>query len=89
MARNTPDLRILAVSGTRIALRVTPKASRNEVLAAETPDAPLRIYVTTVPEGGKANAAVLKLLSKALGVPKSRLSVVQGETSRDKLVQID
>ena len=41
-----------------------------------------------MPEGGKANAAVLKLLSKALGVPKSRLRIVQGETGRDKVVEI-
>jgi uncharacterized protein YggU (UPF0235/DUF167 family) len=44
--------------------------------------------VTTVPEGGKANAAVLKLLAKALGVPKSRLAIVQGETGRDKVIEI-
>lgn len=89
MARNTPDLSPLAVPGTRIALRVTPKASRNAVVPAECPGGPLRIYVTTAPEGGKANAAVLKLLAKALGLPKSRLTIVQGDTGRDKLVQID
>ena len=53
-----------------------------------TEGAVLRVYVTTVPEGGKANAAVLKLLAKALGVPKSRLRIVQGETGRDKVVEI-
>lgn len=89
MARNTPDLSALARSGNRIALRVTPKASRNAIVPGDAPDAPVRVYVTTVPEGGKANASVLKLLSKALGVPKSRLRVVQGETGRDKLVEID
>lgn len=88
MARSIPDFSALAVPGARLALRVTPKASRNAVLAPETEGAPLRVYVTSVPEGGKANAAVLKLLSKALGVPKSRLRIVQGETGRDKVVDI-
>ncbi|MGI3184395.1 DUF167 domain-containing protein [Nioella aestuarii] len=88
MARIVPDLSALAVPGTRIAMRVTPKASRNALVPADTSDGPLRVYVTTAPESGKANAAVLKLLAKALGLPKSRLSIVQGETGRDKLVEI-
>lgn len=89
MARTIPDLSTLALPGARIALRVTPKASRNAVVPAEAAGDPLRVYVTTAPEGGKANAAVLKLLAKALGVPKSRLRIVQGETGRDKLIEID
>lgn len=88
MARSTPDLSALAISGNRLTLRVTPKASRNAIVPAETSGDPLRVYVTTAPEGGKANAAVLKLLAKALGVPKSNLTIVQGETGRDKLVEI-
>ena len=55
----------LAASGAEIAVRVTPRAARNAVLIKE---GQIRIYVTTVPEGGKANAAVQKLLAKALGV---------------------
>lgn len=76
-----PDLSTLATPNTVIQVRVTPKASRNTI---ERNGDTLRIYVTTVPEDGKANAAVIKLLSKALGVPKSRLSLVRGQTSRDK-----
>jgi uncharacterized protein YggU (UPF0235/DUF167 family) len=41
-----------------------------------------------MPEAGKANAAVLALLAKALGVPKSALSIVRGETGRDKRVRL-
>ncbi len=88
MAKTSTDLSHLAVPGTRLSLRVTPKASRNAVAAPEADGDPLRVYVTTVPEGGKANAAVLKLLSKALGLPKSRLEIVQGATGRDKVVEI-
>jgi uncharacterized protein YggU (UPF0235/DUF167 family) len=49
----------------------------------------LRVYVTTVPEDGKANAAVQKLLAKALGVAKSRLTLIRGHTTRDKVFQVD
>ncbi|MBY6159768.1 DUF167 domain-containing protein [Mameliella alba] len=80
-----PDLSDLATPGTMLAVRVTPKASRNAVLR-DGDD--LRVTVTTVPEGGKANAAVIKLLAKALGIPKSRLELVRGETSRDKQFRI-
>lgn len=76
------DLTHLSATGTEIAVRVTPKASRNAIKEEE---GVLRVYVTTVPEDGKANAAVVKLLSKAVGVPKSRLDLVRGHTSRDKV----
>ncbi len=80
-----PDLSSLARPGTRIALRVIPKASRNRIV---TEGDTLRVYVTTLPEHGKANAAVLKLLAKALGLPKSRLTLIHGQTSRDKVFQV-
>ena len=80
-----PDLSDLAEPGTEIALRVTPKASRNAITRE---DGQIRVYVTTVPEGGKANAAVVKLLAKALGVPKSRLELLRGQSGRDKLFRV-
>lgn len=79
------DLSRLAVEGAEIAVRVTPKASRDRILVE---DDAIRVYVTTVPEDGKANKAVVKLLSKALGVPKTRLDLIRGATSRDKVFRI-
>lgn len=79
------DLSNLAVEGAEIAVRVTPKASRDRILVE---DDTIRVYVTTVPEDGKANKAVVKLLSKALGVPKTRLDLIRGATSRDKVFRI-
>lgn len=79
------DLTKLSAPGTEIAVRVTPKASRNKVVCK---DGIVRVYVTVVPEGGKANAAVVKLLAKALGVPKSRLILMRGATARDKLFRV-
>ncbi len=71
--------------GAEIAVRVTPKASRNKVVQQ---DGALRVYVTVVPEAGKANAAVIKLLAKALGVPKSQLVLIRGQSARDKVFRI-
>ena len=59
-----PDLSHLALPGTRIAVKVTPKASRMRLVMD---GAVLRAYVTVAPEDGKANAAVQALLAKALG----------------------
>lgn len=80
------DLSHLATPGTEVSVRVTPKASRN---AVKVEGDQIRVYVTVVPEGGKANAAVQKLLSKALGVAKSRLTLIRGQTSRDKVFRVD
>ncbi|AMY68425.1 DUF167 domain-containing protein [Frigidibacter mobilis] len=80
------DLTALAQPGAEIAVRVTPRASRNAVLAE---GGEIRVYVTVVPEDGKATAAVQKLLAKALGVAKSRLVLIRGATSRDKVFRLD
>ena len=81
------DLASLAKPGVEIAVRVTPKASRNMVKRDE--EGQIRVYVTVVPEGGKANAAVQKLLAKALGVAKSRLTLIRGQTARDKVFRVE
>ncbi|MFA5582370.1 MAG: DUF167 domain-containing protein [Paracoccaceae bacterium] len=87
MARDDiPDLAHLAVSGAEIALRVTPKAARRRLVAdAEG----LRAYVTEVPEDGKANRVVRDLLARALGVARTRLVLVRGATSRDKVFRFE
>ncbi|AWK87783.1 DUF167 domain-containing protein [Azospirillum thermophilum] len=78
-----------AADGVRIALRVTPKASRNAIAGlADTADGKrvLKVSVTAVPENGKANEAVVKLLAKAWKLPKSSLTVVAGATDRNKIL---
>ncbi len=79
------DLTRLAVTGTEIAVRVTPKASRARILVQ---DDQIRVYVTVAPEDGKANAAVQTLLAKAIGLPKSRLELIRGATARDKVFRV-
>lgn len=82
MAPKHINLSQLAVSGTEIALRVTPKASRDRLLWQE---GQLRAYVTAPPEDGKANEAVRKLLARAMGVAKTQLVLIRGATARDKV----
>jgi uncharacterized protein YggU (UPF0235/DUF167 family) len=79
----------IAFAGDALAVRVTPRASAERLTLEEGPDGlVVRVWVTAPPEDGKANAAVLKLLAKALGLPKSALTVAQGAASRDKLIRI-
>ena len=79
------ELRILADNEGRLAVRVTPNAKRDMVTIEE---GHVKIRVTVVPEDGKANKAVIALLAKTLGVSKSSLSIIRGETARDKLIQL-
>lgn len=72
----------------RLIVRATPKAGRNEI-AGRRADGALLVHVTAAPEDGKANSAVCALLAKALGVPKSAVRVLRGETSRDKVIEVD
>lgn len=80
------DLSHLAQDGATIAVRVTPRAARNEVALR---DGRIRIAVTAVPEGGKATAAAQKLLARALGVAPSRLVLLRGAAARDKVFRLD
>jgi uncharacterized protein (TIGR00251 family) len=78
-------LRALADAQACLALRVTPNASADSISLA---DGVVQVRVTATPEAGKANTAVLALLAKALGVPRTSLAIVQGETGRNKRVRL-
>jgi uncharacterized protein (TIGR00251 family) len=69
-----------------LAIRVQPRAKRTEV-AGERGGAVV-IRVSAPPVEGKANEAVEKLIADKLGVPKSAVAIVRGDSSRDKLVRI-
>lgn len=70
----------------RLAVRVTPKASKDEVVGWR--EGELLVRVSAAPEGGKANAAVCRLLAKRLGVSRSRVRILSGTTSRHKVLEI-
>ena len=71
---------------TTIRVRVQPKASGNQILGFR--EDVLRLRVTAPPEDGKANAAVVRLLAQTLGISRSRLEVVRGHSSRDKVIRV-
>ncbi len=75
-----------SIESCTLKLRVQPKASRNQVDGFE--EGTLRLRVTAPPTEGKANAEVIALLAKTLGVSKSRLEIVRGHSSRDKVVSV-
>jgi len=74
-------------TGVTLSIRVQPKASSDRI-AGEHAGA-LKVCVTAAPENGKANAAVIRLLAKRLGVARSRLTITSGQTARCKKVHID
>ncbi len=69
----------------QITVRVTPRARRNAV--ESQPDGTYRVYTTAAPADGDANAAVIKMLGKYLGIAKSSLTIIRGHTSRDKVIE--
>lgn len=73
--------------GSALAVRVTPRASRNEI-SGILDDGTVKIRLTAPPVEGKANVALIEFLSGVIGVPASRIEVVAGRTGRDKLVSI-
>ena len=78
-------------SGVTVRLRVTPRggADRMEGPGEDANGEPyLKLRVSAVAEKGKANDAVLKLLAKIWGLPRSSLSLVSGDTSRIKVVAV-
>ncbi|MBB5664399.1 hypothetical protein GGE68_002590 [Rhizobium leguminosarum] len=76
----------------RLAIRPTPNGGRDAIDGAETDgegEAYLKTRVTTVPEKGKANKALILLIAKSLGIAKSSVSLVSGDTARKKILRID
>ncbi len=73
--------------GSALAVRVTPRASRNQIVEVMA-DGTVRIRITAAPVEGEANAQLLAFLAEVLNVPKSRLEIVAGQTGRDKLISV-
>jgi uncharacterized protein (TIGR00251 family) len=68
-------------------VKVIPKSSRTE-LVGYLPDGTWKVKVAAAPEKGKANRALCEFLAGKLGVSKSRVKIVSGETSRLKRIQV-
>ena len=68
-------------------IRVSPRAPRNEIAEIQS-DGTVKIRLTAPPVDGKANAALIEFLAQVLGVPRTKIEILAGETSRDKLVSV-
>ena len=76
--------------GAIVTVRLTPKGGRDSIDGVDTladGTVVLKARVRAAPSEGEANAALCRLLAKALGVPPSRVAVVGGATSRLKRVK--
>ena len=71
-----------------ITVRVVPRGGKDSILGWSQ-DGALRVRVRAAPVDGKANDGVVRLLSRALDLPSSRVSIARGATSRTKLVRLD
>ena len=71
----------------RLSVRLTPRASHEEIAGFEGET--LRVRVTAPPVEGRANRALVRLLAKRLGLPLGAVHVVTGQTSRSKVAAID
>lgn len=72
-------------------VRVTPKAKVERIKKEIRVDGTVfyKVYVHAPPEDGKANEAVIKLLSQVLGLSKSSITITHGHTNREKTIKIN
>ena len=82
----------LRPDGLVVEVRLTPRAAMDRIDGVETRSDGLPILkarVRAVPEKGRANEAILKLLAKTLGLPTSRARLLAGDTARRKSVLLE
>ena len=70
-----------------LAVRVQPRAKRDEVVGERAGAVVIR--VNAPPVDGKANAAVCRFVAERAGVPRSAVSVVRGQSARDKVLRVE
>ncbi|MFS8111948.1 DUF167 domain-containing protein [Rhizobium jaguaris] len=76
----------------RLSVRLTPNGGRDAIDGVETGadgESYLKVRVSAVPEKGKANKALIVLLAKKLGIAKSAVGLISGDTARKKILRID
>ncbi|HEX9860301.1 MAG TPA: DUF167 domain-containing protein [Nitrospirota bacterium] len=72
--------------GVLLYVRIQPRASKNELVTME--DGSIKIRLTAPPVDGAANEALVKFLAGTLSVAKSQVTIISGETARDKVIRI-
>ncbi len=72
--------------GATLSLRIQPRSSKNQIVLME--NGGYKVKLTAPPVDGAANEALIRLLADTLSLAKSRIEIVSGHTSRDKIVRI-
>ena len=72
---------------TGVEIRLQPRGGRDAVVGER--DGAVLIRISAPPVDGKANAALIAFVAKRLGVPKSSVTIVRGETARNKVIRVD
>ncbi len=70
-------------------VKVKPGSKKGPTVQPNLVDESLLVYVREPAVDGKANRAIVELLADYFQVPKSRVTIMRGHTSRDKTIQID
>jgi uncharacterized protein (TIGR00251 family) len=81
-----------STEGISVALRVTPRGGSDDIDGIETlanGRSVVKVRMRAIADGGEANRAVTELMAKALGVPRARVKILSGATSRLKQIAID
>jgi uncharacterized protein len=73
--------------GSALAVRVTPRASRNQIVSMMN-DGTIKVHIASDAADDQTNAELVSYLAEVLGVPKSRVEIVAGNSGRDKLISI-
>jgi hypothetical protein len=81
-----PEYLTAQTDGVLLAIKLQPRASRNEI--GEALGGELRVKVTAPPVDSAANEALLRLLAETLDWPRSKLELIRGQTSRHKTIRV-
>ena len=71
----------------RVSIKVIPHSKVEQIQPAL--DGSLKVWLKARPKKGEANRVLIKLLSDYYDVPKSQINIISGQTSRNKIVEIE
>jgi uncharacterized protein len=74
------------IQGTRLAVKVSPNAGKNEITGLK--EDVLQVRIAAPPDKGKANKELIDFLSEQLGLKKSAIAITRGLTSRNKVISV-
>ncbi len=71
----------------KISVKIIPRSSKNQMMP--NADGSYKIKLTAPPVDGEANEQLIRFLSKEMDIPKNKIHILSGKTSRNKLVEIE